>query len=256
MGITLLKEKYLTCLPSGLVRTDILPVNADERRRDYRAVLDCPGIDQPLGSLLLDRSGYNNHGTITEATWKRLPCGLWYLDYDGTDDKILCGTNVAAHKLSVFTASQWVKFDVVNAEQVVSCVFDYDGGYIGWYAGLNSTAKLFFNLCNTSGTRLTTCIGTTSLVANKWYRIAFVNASATSHLIYLNGALEKEDVNNYAVVYASTIRTVVGATWQTNVSAYSRFLNGQVALNKYLNVAQTLAQVLNVYNQERSLFNV
>ena len=43
------------------------------------------------GSKIYDRSPYGNHGTITGATWKRLPSGLWYLDLDALDDYVDCG---------------------------------------------------------------------------------------------------------------------------------------------------------------------
>src|SRR3990167_10553439 len=39
-----------------------------------------------------DRSRYQNHGTITGATWKRLPSGVWVMSFDGTDDNILLPT--------------------------------------------------------------------------------------------------------------------------------------------------------------------
>jgi len=86
-NLTLLKEKYLTRLPSGLVRTDVMPVNPDLRQRDYRLVLDMPGIDQRIGdTILFDRSGIQppNHGTIVGATW-RSANGLMTLRYDGDD---------------------------------------------------------------------------------------------------------------------------------------------------------------------------
>uniref|UniRef100_A0A6M3KMJ4 Uncharacterized protein n=1 Tax=viral metagenome TaxID=1070528 RepID=A0A6M3KMJ4_9ZZZZ len=46
----------------------------------------------PLGSTIYDRSGQDNDGTITGATWVRLPSGLYGISYDGTDDLVDCGT--------------------------------------------------------------------------------------------------------------------------------------------------------------------
>ncbi len=60
------------------------------------------------GSKLYDRSPYGNLGTITGATWQRLPSGLWYLDFDGSDDGINCG-NPASLQLSTITWELWVK---------------------------------------------------------------------------------------------------------------------------------------------------
>jgi len=52
--------------------------------------LDLPGLPGG-GNKIYDRSPYGNISAITGATWKRLPSGLWYLDFDGTDDYVDCG---------------------------------------------------------------------------------------------------------------------------------------------------------------------
>jgi len=41
---------------------------------------------EPPATVLHDKSRFKNHGTITGATWIRLPSGLWYLAFDATDD--------------------------------------------------------------------------------------------------------------------------------------------------------------------------
>ncbi len=48
-------------------------------------VLYLPGLPGQ-GATIWDRSKEGNDGTIDGAVWKRLPSGLWYLDYDGLDD--------------------------------------------------------------------------------------------------------------------------------------------------------------------------
>lgn len=54
-------------------------------------VLSLPGL--PGGSNKIhDRSPYGYGATITGASWKRLFSGLWYLDYDGIDDRVVVGT--------------------------------------------------------------------------------------------------------------------------------------------------------------------
>lgn len=50
-------------------------------------VLHLPGLPGS-GNKIYDRSPYGNIGTITGATWTRLPSGLWVLSFDGTDDRI------------------------------------------------------------------------------------------------------------------------------------------------------------------------
>lgn len=51
------------------------------------SVLWMPGLGDPKGVTLRDRSGYGNHGTIVGATWSSVN-GLPVLSHDGTDDYI------------------------------------------------------------------------------------------------------------------------------------------------------------------------
>ena len=71
---------------------------------DLGGVLYLPGL--PGGSnKIYDRSPYGSAGTITGATWKRLPSGLWYLHHDGTDDRI--DIDGARSDLATTTAGTW-----------------------------------------------------------------------------------------------------------------------------------------------------
>ncbi len=50
------------------------------------------------GNKIYDRSPYGNIGTITGATWVRLPSGLWCLSFDGGgagDDKVNLGSDAS-----------------------------------------------------------------------------------------------------------------------------------------------------------------
>jgi len=64
-------------------------------------------------SKIYDRSPYGNHGTITGATWKRLPSGLWYLDYDGTDDYVNCGDDTSL-LADILTIETWYQYHAGN----------------------------------------------------------------------------------------------------------------------------------------------
>ena len=69
----------------------MLPSVLDSRLRNYlrqvpnNSVYYCPGLEGG-GTTLWDYSNNGNHGTITGATWVRLPSGLWSLGFV-TDDK-------------------------------------------------------------------------------------------------------------------------------------------------------------------------
>ena len=61
---------------------------------DLGTVLYMPGLPQG-GGVIHDRSPYGNHGTIDGPTWDRNAQGLWYLDHDGTDDYVDCGSDAS-----------------------------------------------------------------------------------------------------------------------------------------------------------------
>jgi len=67
----------------------------------------CPSLG-PSGNTLIDRSGYGNHGTLTNmdagTDWVGSRYG-WALDYDGVDDRVVTSRSVMA---SQFTISAWV----------------------------------------------------------------------------------------------------------------------------------------------------
>jgi hypothetical protein len=68
----------------------------------------CPSLG-PSGNTLLDRSGYGNHGTLTNmdagTDWVGSRYG-WALDFDGANDYVNCGSQVRVGPL--LTLSIWV----------------------------------------------------------------------------------------------------------------------------------------------------
>ncbi len=62
----------------------------------------------PGGATITDFSGQGNHGTITGATWVRLPSGLWVLSFDG-DDYVGCGNAVNLQITNNLGIEVWFK---------------------------------------------------------------------------------------------------------------------------------------------------
>ena len=79
-------------------------------RSGASTVLWLPGQTDAYSSTIKDWSGNANHGTISGATWTRLPRGLWCLTFDGVDD-IVTITDAASLQ-SIFVAggtiAMWV----------------------------------------------------------------------------------------------------------------------------------------------------
>jgi len=73
-------------------------------------VLYLPGLPGG-GSKIYDRSPYGTPGSITGAAWKRLPSGLWCLNFDGTDDKVTVTSGGLDGITDSFTVKVWFKKD-------------------------------------------------------------------------------------------------------------------------------------------------
>lgn len=65
-----------------------------------------------------DRSRYNNHGTITGATWEQLPSGVWAMNFDGSDDYVDTGAALT-DGLAAVTVIVWFKAQSVPATQTL-----------------------------------------------------------------------------------------------------------------------------------------
>ena len=66
-------------------------------------------MQEGSGSLVEDISGYGNNGTITGATWSKLPSGIWYLHFDGTDDFVSIPLDSSFNfTTESFTCEMWV----------------------------------------------------------------------------------------------------------------------------------------------------
>jgi len=60
------------------------------------------------GDVVQDQSGYGNDGAISGATWVQLSNGLWVLEFDGDDDRVLIEDDASIRDLFPFTISLWV----------------------------------------------------------------------------------------------------------------------------------------------------
>ncbi len=196
--------------------------------------------------IILDNSPYGNHGTITGATWVRLPSGLWVLDLDGTDDLINCGNNVSL-QLQNFTAKIWVRFDAVE----ICAIFSKDAmntGLGGW------------EFIQDAGGRISAIISDDAaydyapgnvgdVTTGIWYHLV-MTVDASWVIVYINGVQTTYIARTKTISYANSLK--IG---EASVGA-SYALNGQIVLAEHLSSVWTGAQVLDSKNQEHHLFGV
>jgi hypothetical protein len=71
-----------------------------------------PRLSLPMhegsGEIVHDNSGHGNDGMISGATWVQLSNGLWVLEFDGDDDRVVIEDDGSIQNLLPFTISLWV----------------------------------------------------------------------------------------------------------------------------------------------------
>jgi hypothetical protein len=190
----------------------------------------CPSLGA-TGYRLLDRSGYGNHGTLTNMDagmdWVGRSVGT-SLDFDGTNDFIDCGNSVN-HQFSNsqnFSVSCWfVRRSSFPESALISCINSSDQG---WSLSPSGNA-LRFPAYNTGPS--------VAILLNVVYHAVAVNRNGTREL-YLNGVIN--DSNNGGFITAANINTVIGR-YYSNLNAF--YFNGWINDVRIYNRALTPAEI-------------
>ena len=86
---------------------------------DLASPLYNPGATIDGVSKVYDRSGQGNHGTITGATYKTLPSGQVYLDFDGADDKLAIPHSASIALTNNFALEMWVYYTTFATNEIL-----------------------------------------------------------------------------------------------------------------------------------------
>ena len=146
-----------------------------------------------------------NTAPITAAVWKLLPSGLWYLDFDGIDDRVQYNTSVATNIAGALTVSVWVKLDVTVANQpdgipTIIChqVANLNDRNYAIYI-TKATDLLSFNGRNIDGSAFifestVAAVGATYLDDLDWHKVTGVwdRANTTSY-VYIDAVARSTD---------------------------------------------------------------
>lgn len=211
-------------------------------------VLYCPGL-HGLGGSLLDRSANANHGTISGATWTRLPSGLYVLSFDGSNDYVTGTAKVTVP--TAFTCLMWWKRSGNSGGAT-------DSSFHQLIQSLNGAA-LSYNrlLVIKAGTVLTaqvrvgtsTISNTSTLLAAPWQQVGFMWDAAKVYTI-VNGVIS---AGTAAVGTLASGTNVWVMGWYTSLYYIS---NGLIGIPYVVSRALSAAEVLTRYSRERHLFGV
>lgn len=199
-------------------------------------VLYLPGLPGS-GTKIYDFSGQGNTGTITAALWKRLPSGLWCLDFDGTDDYVtFTQINCAAD----FTQQAWC--NLASTENLWRCL-SYGASDNNRILLKPTTAHVEIGTANSYNP-------TFSSISNTWVLITLTRKSGTVCL-YINnteattGGTATGHNTSYSTLRFGT-QTQLTYDWIGGITLY-RLLNGR---------GLSAGEISQQYNQEKHLFGV
>jgi hypothetical protein len=215
-----------------------------------------PPTRRNLSAPVVDRSGNDNGGNfattdMTDVSTYRVgevirPIDSAVWDFDGTDDKISCGSSSSSWQgldTSIYwTFSVWFQIATTGVELV--CAKSDSSGNNGWglYTNGAQLRPHYGDACSIGVS------GGTTMSLDTWYHAVVVRDGDTGR-IYLNGVQDGTDTGDADVVDTSSYDLVLGAR-----SSYR--LEGKIGSFDVWSSALTPQQVKENFNQQRSRFNI
>ena len=229
------------------------------RELNLNMLLGGPVLALPMqegaGAIAHDISGFGNDGIFgagaAAPSWVRLPSGLWYLDFDGTDDSVSCGTDASLRTQNV-TVECWLYVPTLpSAIKYIMGNGHRQNGWKGYTLTIEANNKPSFLIAADASFQGLTA-GNVILV-DTWYHV--VGATDADYLyIYVNGLQAAAPIG----------RTITTMTWayefnlgEQPVPGYRIYdFNGGIALPRVYNRALSAAEISNNYNRAKHYFSV
>jgi hypothetical protein len=221
---------------TSLARPSYMP----KYKPDASCVLYLEGQQDPYSSTIRDLSGKGNHGTITGATWVRLPSGLWVNKFDGTDDEI---TIPEIQLAGAYTLLLWV--NKAPADGVFSPVSGWSGGNckLGFN---NSNTNVFIRAIALTGSSDTTAVWTPG--ANVWGLLGIIRDASDVVSVIVN--------NSLTVVFGGAPQSGIMHVDLIGKSEATQFFKGYIVLKRIFNTALSATEIAGIFYNERHLFGV
>ncbi len=219
------------------------------RRPPIGCVLYLPGLPG-ASNKIYDRSPYGNIGTITGAVWKRLPSGLWCLDFDGQDDYVHIAYNSLLNPSTQITLGCWAKVpDVVGTKHLFqmwkSDTDVLDKAYLFRINGDEVDCYLRHSDDSAETGTITT---TSPISADVWTQIFAISDNENLKLYVNSDEL-------VSIAYTFNIHT---STLDLKIFRYgsATFNEGHIALPRIYNRALSALEIQNLYQREKHLFGI
>jgi hypothetical protein len=202
------------------------------------------------GTTLTDLSGNGRTGTMSNLAFTSP-----YLTYNGTSSQVSIADNALLEPGSGdFTVEIWVRQSVITGSSRVLIAKTDSGLASGWGYGIRtgSGGSTYFEVGNGS-----TSISSSSYLSsiNTWYQFVGVwtNIASNSIEFYVNGSSQGSATHGFTSVKNTTSPLYIGSF---NGGQFSQWLNGRVGVTRLYNKALTATEVLQTYNETKSIYGL
>lgn len=233
----------------GVLPTYIPPVRALDlsylTMPPANSVLWLPGVGDPNSSTITDRSGQGNHGTIRGASWERTGQGLWYLDFNGTDQDITVA-DAASLRPTAITLLGWFNHNSDTPTQRM--FYRQNGNPYGVYFHVSSDI-LYSDFGDGSARHRLTNNLTAADFDDTWCLYAATYDGTTQRHNFNGSELGTTLEWSGTLAYQPSTDIVIGGDGTSE-------MHGLGTLYRIINQALSAAEIASIYNQERHLFGV
>jgi hypothetical protein len=229
------------------------------------------GSALPPGQTLVDSSGYDNHGSMTEAPASMSSghtTNLGALFYDGIDTKYTVGDNPSINCVMNsspgFTVSFWVKPSSIGLhggqQRVIACKVDdsQTSQNNGWSVWLEPNGTLAASVKKNGTVRTTTDTGVVTVLQTRWYFVVLTyNTSTNTILLYIDGVLAGESVvQSIPPKFPSTAGGLTLYVGGTDSASSSHFHGGISDFRIWKNKIQSQSEITNQWTNKITILNI
>lgn len=204
------------------------------------------------GNKIYDRSPYGNIGTITGATWHKLPSGLWCLSFDGNDDYVDCGNDSSLNITGAVTVEVWLKPISIHTSNWAGIVWKGGDWAVKGYhlVQLRSIDNgiVRWAIINDAGTGTNVQSSTGATVDNWWHICGTFDGSIMR--LFINGTEEGTPVAQTDIGSNPSRHLTIGK------AAAGTCQNSLIVLPRIYNRALSALEIQNHFNREKHLFGV
>lgn len=247
---------YNSALTGDQIATDYFYFNNDPVNLPAAQLTPTPlahwKLNEGVGTLVSDYRYLSGNGSYQGTLGSQWIAGKYGagLNFNGTNNYVSIPHRADLNfglPSNTFTITAWVKvsgngsYPVVTKARPVAA-----GSHMPWLLFVESGKVRFFRWCEGSScggvNNISNLYSNTSVNNGQWRHVAFVNESATSHKIYIDGVLDITNTGTWVNNVANTEAIEIGR--YKNYSYETRLFTGQVDDVKIYSSALTAQQLV------------